>query len=55
MLVTQFGMVIGSREVQPEKARLPMLVTLPSSGITLLLQPTTSVFVAVSIMQFPAL
>ena len=32
-----------------------MLVTLPSVGITLVLHPTISVWVAVSIMQFPLL
>ena len=32
-----------------------MLVTLPSVGMALVLQPKISVFVAVSIKQFPAL
>ena len=55
MLVTLSGIVTEVRESQLKKAEPPMLVTLPSSGITLLLQPMISVFVAVSIMQFPAL
>jgi len=45
--VTLFGMVMEVR-VQPSKAELPMLVTL--LGITVFLQPTTNVFVAVSII-----
>ena len=32
-----------------------MLVTLPSEGMTLFLQPATKVLLAVSMMQFPAL
>ena len=35
------------------KAFSPIIVTLPSLGMTLLLQPATSVFVAVSIRQLP--
>ena len=52
MLVTLSGMAIEVKPLQPEKAPSPMLVTLPSSGITLVLHPTTSVFVAISIRQF---
>ena len=55
MLVTLSGMVIEVREAQPEKAPEPMLVTLPSVGMTLLLQPWMSVPVSVSIIQLPAL
>ena len=49
------GMVTEVREVQPENALFPMLFTLPSVGMTLLLQPWTSAPVAVSITQLPAL
>ena len=52
MLVTLSGMAIEVKPLQPRKAPSPMLVTLPSSGITLVLHPTTSVFVAISIRQF---
>ena len=55
MFVTLLGIVTLVSSVQPLKALLPMLVTLPSVGMTLVLQPKISVFVAVSIKQFPAL
>ncbi len=55
MLVTLSGIVTLVRPMQPLKAEESMLVTLPSVGITLVLQPEISVFVAVSIKQFPAL
>ena len=55
MLVTPSGMVMLSRLEQPENAELPMLVTLPSAGITLFLHPTINVLLSVSIRQFPAL
>ena len=55
MLVTLSGIVMLVRLVQPMKATSPMLVTLPSVGMTLVLKPKISVFVAVSIKQFPAL
>ena len=48
MLVTLFGIVTEVRLVQPENAPSPMLVTL--LGITVFLQPTISVFVAVSMI-----
>ena len=55
MLVTLSGITTLVSPVQLRKASSPMLVTLPSVGITLVLQPEISVFVAVSIKQFPAL
>ena len=55
MLVTLFGIVMLVKPVQRWKAESPMLVTLPSVGMTLVLQPKINVFVAVSIKQFPAL
>ena len=55
MLVTLSGMTMLVKPVQPSKAEESMLVTLPSVGMTLVLQPKISVFVAVSIRQFPAL
>ena len=54
MLVTLSGMVMDFKPLQPEKAASPMLVTLPSSGMTLVLHPAISVFIAVSMTQFPA-
>ena len=54
MLVTLSGTVMLVRLVQPENAPLPMLITLPSVGITLLLQPAIRVLLAVSIRQLPA-
>jgi len=53
MLVTLFGIVTLVSPLHPLNANLPMLVTLPSVGIALVLQPTTSSFFSVSIMQFP--
>ena len=38
-----------------EKALSPMIVTVPSSGITLFLQPRSNVFFFMSIKQLPAL
>ena len=55
MLVTLSGMVMLVRPVQSRNAELPMLVTLPSSGIELLLQPAIRVLLSVSIRQFPLL
>lgn len=55
MLVTLSGIVTLVSPVQFWKAGEPMLVTLPSVGMTLVLQPKINVFVAVSIKQFPAL
>ena len=44
MLVTPLGIVIEVKEVQPEKAELPMLVTLLGiSSTTALLTPLKSV------------
>ena len=55
MLVTLSGIVIEVKPLQYEKASLPMLVTLPSSGIMLVLHPAIKVLLAVSIRQLPAL
>ena len=55
MLVTLSGIVMLVSPVQFSKAEMPMLVTLPSVGISLVLQPKISVFVSVSIIQFPSL
>ena len=48
MVVTLLGMTMDVRLLQPQKALSPIQVTL--LGITVLLQPYTSVFVPVSIM-----
>ena len=53
--VMLFGITMLVRFEQLEKAYSPIEVTLPSSGITLAPQPATSIFDAVSIIQFPAL
>ena len=53
MLVTLLGMVTEVRLVQSSKALLPMLVTL--LGIMVFLQPTISVFDAVSIIALQLL
>ena len=55
ILVTLLGMVTEVREEQPLKAPYPILVTL--LGMVVFLQPTTRVFVAVSIiaLQFSRL
>ncbi len=55
MLVTLSGMSMLVSSVQPAKAESPMLVTLPFVGMTLVLQPKISVFVAVSIRQLSEL
>ena len=55
MLVTLSGIVMLVKLVQLRNAALPMLVTLPSVGITLLRHPEIKVFVSVSIKQLPAL
>ena len=55
MLVTPSGIVIDVKLWQLENAVLPMLVTLPSVGISLFLQPAIKVLLAVSIKQFLAL
>ena len=52
MLVTLSGIVTLVRPLQPENASLPMLVTLPSSGITLFPHPAIKV-PFISIIQFP--
>ena len=54
MLVTLAGIVTLVKESQYSNAYRPMLVTLPSVGITLSLHPTINVLLAVSIKQFPA-
>ena len=51
--VTLSGIAMLVRDVHLENAAPPMLVTLPSAGITLFLQPAISVLEAVSIKQFP--
>jgi hypothetical protein len=48
MLITLLGSVIDVRSLQPEKAFLPMLVTL--LGMVVFLHPAINVFEAVSIM-----
>ena len=55
MLVTLSGIVMLVSSVQYAKALYPMLVTLLSEGITLVLQPKIKVLDAVSIRQLPAL
>ena len=55
MLVTLSGIVTLVNPLHPENACQPMLVTLPSSGITLDLHPAIKVLLSVSIMQLPAL
>ena len=55
MLVTLSGMMMDVKPTQSEKAPSPMLVTLPSSDITLVLQPTINVSLSVPIKQFPSL
>ena len=54
MLVTVLGIVMFIRPVCPEKADVSILVTLPSAGIALFLQPAISVLSAVRIRQFPS-
>ena len=49
------GMVIEISPVSPLNAFSPIVVTLPSAGITLPLQPKIKVWFSASIMQFPAL
>ena len=48
------GIVMLSRLLQPVNANSPMLVTLPSVGMTLLWHPAIKVLLSVSIKQFPA-
>ena len=55
MLVTLFGIVMLVSPLQPENALYPMLVTLPSVGMTLFLQPTINFLLQVSLMLFPVL
>ena len=55
MIVTLSGIVTLVRLLQPAKAESPMLVTLPSLGITLVLHPKTNILVEVSIIQLPSL
>ena len=54
-MVTLAGIVMLVNPVQPENASKPIEVTLPSSGITLALQPFINSFVAVLIRQLPEL
>ena len=49
------GIVILVSPLQYSNDELPMLVTLPSLGITLFLHPTTNVLVPTSIKQLPLL
>ena len=51
MLVTESGITKLSRSAIPAKAASPMLVTLPSVGITLLAMPYIKVLLSVSIKQ----
>ena len=51
MLVMLLGILMFVRPEQLENADLPMLVTLPSVGIMLFLQPKKSVLLAVAIRQ----
>ena len=53
MLVTLSGISMLVKPLQPLNASLPMLVTLPSSGITLFLQPKIKVLLALSMRQLP--
>ena len=53
MLVTLSGMVILVRLLQPEKAELPILVTLV--GIIVFIQPAINVLVLVSMMALQLL
>ena len=55
MLVTLSGIVMLMSTVQFRNAEKPILVTLSSVGIMLVLHPTTRDLLAVSIMQFPLL
>ena len=55
ILITLAGIVILAKPVQSEKAESPIEVTLPSSGITLVLQPAINLFDDVYIIQFPLL
>ncbi len=48
MLVTEFGIVIEVKPLQPSKAEFPMLVT--EFGIIVFLQPTINVFEDFSII-----
>ena len=48
MVVTDFGISIEVKLLQPSNARFPMLVT--EFGITVLLQPTISALLVVSII-----
>ena len=53
--VTLSGILIFAKSVQPAKALAPISVTLPSDGIMLVLQPTTSFFEDFSIRQLSTL
>ena len=53
--VTLAGMQMLVNSVQRANAVDAIEVTLPSSGMTLALQPTTNVLLSVLIMQFPLL
>jgi hypothetical protein len=49
------GITMLFRLVLPANAAYPMLATLPSAGITLLLHPPITVLLSVWIKQFPSL
>ena len=53
--VTLLGIFMIVSPVQPAKDQPPIVVTLPSSGIMLFLQPTINVLLEVSIKQLPLL
>ena len=53
MFVTPSGITMLSRDEQPQKAVIPISVTLPSTGITLFLHPKNSFLLSVSIKQLP--
>ena len=55
IVVTLEGIFMLVKPVQPSNAECPIEITLPSVGITLVLQPTMSVLVALLIIQFPEL
>ena len=55
MLVTLSGIVTLVRSSHSSNVKSAMLVTLPSSGMTLALQPAINLLLSVSIRQLPAL
>ena len=52
MLVTESGMVISVKPVQPENAELPMLVT--ESGMVISVSPTTAIVQLVALPPMQA-